>query len=322
MKRLGILHSPLRALIPLMWLLWVGMSTLAAQAPAPAAAPAATPTAPAASALSQSDFVWFLIGLVSLLVLVVIVLVVATIIAIDYFFREKYGYSILPKLNINLGLQFGKLWGTKATSEKQKMDVELSHDYDGIVELDNAPPPLFNYILYGTVAYAVIYLLVFHVFESAPLQHAEYQEEVRLAEAAKAERMKNMKNFVDENTVVLLEDPTSLANGKRIFAENCAACHGQAGEGVNGPNLTDEFWIHGGGIKNIFKTVKYGVTDKGMLNWETVLKPAEIAEVSSYIMTLQGTNPPNAKEPQGDKWVPEGEAAAAGSDSTATAAAK
>ncbi|MBX3102580.1 MAG: c-type cytochrome [Bacteroidetes bacterium] len=306
MKCLRLSEHTRRVCLSFLWLLCAGLGSVYAQDPAAEAT--SSPAAPAAATLGQSDLLWFLVGLVSLLILVIFILVIATIISIDYFFREKYGYSILPSFRFKL--QLSKLWGTQARSARQKMDEELSHDYDGIVELDNAPPPLFNFILYGTIAYAVIYLFVFHVFDLAPLQQAEYAEELRLAEVAKAERMKNMKNFVDENTVIVLEDPASLANGKRIFAENCAACHGQAGEGINGPNLTDKYWIHGGGIRDVFKTVKYGVTDMGMLNWETVLKPSEIAEVSSYILSLQGSNPSNPKEPQGELWAPKDSVAA------------
>jgi cytochrome c oxidase cbb3-type subunit 3 len=83
---------------------------------------------------------------------------------------------------------------------------------------------------------------------------------------------------------------------------NCAACHGQKGEGVVGPNLTDAYWIHGGGIKNVFKTIKYGVPAKGMIAWETQLSPSQIQKVASYVLTLQGTNPPNGKAPEGEIW--------------------
>src|SRR5690606_20408702 len=90
--------------------------------------------------------------------------------------------------------------------------------------------------------------------------------------------------------------------GKNIYIQNCAACHGKEGEGGVGPNLTDEFWIHGGGVKNIFKSVKYGIPQKGMISWKASLSASNIKDVSSYIMSIKGTTPPNAKEPQGEKY--------------------
>ena len=93
-----------------------------------------------------------------------------------------------------------------------------------------------------------------------------------------------------------------MGQGELIFKSFCAACHGQKGEGTVGPNFTDEYWIHGGGIQNVFKTIKYGVPDKGMIAWAAQLKPADMQKVASYILTLKGTNPPNPKAPQGEIW--------------------
>jgi cytochrome c oxidase cbb3-type subunit 3 len=106
-----------------------------------------------------------------------------------------------------------------------------------------------------------------------------------------------------------LKDSKIVSSGKEIFIAKCVACHGQAGEGGVGPNLTDEYWLHGGSINDIFKTVKYGVPEKGMIAWQATLKPNEIQSVSNYILSIQGSNPANAKAPQGEK-------ATAGVDST------
>jgi cytochrome c oxidase cbb3-type subunit III len=100
---------------------------------------------------------------------------------------------------------------------------------------------------------------------------------------------------------LLVSDAKVLAEGKEIFTGKCVACHGALGEGGVGPNLTDEYWLHGGTINDIFKTIKNGVPEKGMISWKATLKPNEIQSVSNYIASLAGTTPPNGKAPQGDK---------------------
>lgn len=187
----------------------------------------------------------------------------------------------------------------------KEKDILLDHDYDGIRELDNNLPPWWKYGFYLTIVFAFVYLIAYHVTGSAKLQLAEYEEELSIAEQQKHERMKTLAGFVTEENVTVLLDAEALGKGKEIFQKNCAACHLANGGGQVGPNLTDEFWIHGGGIKNIFKTIVHGVPAKGMISWQAQLSPKQIQQVSSYILTFHGTNPPGAKEPQGDKWVEE-----------------
>ena len=119
--------------------------------------------------------------------------------------------------------------------------------------------------------------------------------------------MANAAESITEDNVVYLIDATAIEKGAAIFKGNCATCHGQLGEGGAGPNLTDEYWIHGGGIKNVFKTIKYGVPAKGMIAWQSQFSPSQMQKVSSYVLSLQGSNPPNAKSPQGPKYVAEEE---------------
>ena len=187
-----------------------------------------------------------------------------------------------------------------APMEKEK-DILMEHDFDGIKELDNRIPPWFNYLFYATVIFGIIYMLDYHVFKTGKLPAQEYQEEMQKAALQRAELIRSGA-LVNENNVTRLTDASALNNGKEIFKANCVPCHGEKGQGIIGPNLTDEYWIHGGGIKNVFKTIKYGVPAKGMLTWEGKLNPREIQEVASYVLSLQGTNPPNAKPPQGQKW--------------------
>jgi cytochrome c oxidase cbb3-type subunit 3 len=124
-------------------------------------------------------------------------------------------------------------------------------------------------------------------------------------------------NNVDENSVVALDDASALADGKKTFDANCASCHLADGGGSVGPNLTDAYWIHGGGIKNVFTTIKYGVLDKGMISWQETLSPVQMQNVASYILTLQGTTPATPKAPQGTLYDPAAEAAVATGDTTA-----
>lgn len=185
--------------------------------------------------------------------------------------------------------------------EKEK-DIMLDHNYDGIRELDNKIPPWFNYIFYGTVVFAVFYMINYHVLSAGDVQASEYKEEVRLAEEKQAELIKSGA-LLDENTLTALTDASALNAGKETFLKNCAVCHTEKGGGLVGPNLTDDYWIHGGGIKNVYATIKNGVPAKGMISWKTQLNPRQIQEVASYILTLRGTNPPNPKAPEGILYV-------------------
>lgn len=183
---------------------------------------------------------------------------------------------------------------------EQEAQIDLGHDYDGIRELDNRLPPWWLYGFYATIIFGAIYLWRHQVSHTAPSSIEEYTIAVQDAEREKAAYLKKAANNVDENNVHIIADAGALAAGKSVFQQNCAACHGKAGEGLVGPNLTDDYWLHGGSIADIFKTVKYGWPDKGMRSWKDDLSAAQIAQVSSYIKTLYGTHPSNAKEPQGE----------------------
>lgn len=188
---------------------------------------------------------------------------------------------------------------------EQERDVLLDHDYDGIKELDNNLPPWWKYGFYFTIVYAVFYLFIYHVSGIGKLPLEEYKDELLLAEKQKEERMKLNAENVNEENVVALTEVNVIAMGKETFTKLCVTCHRADGGGQVGPNLTDDYWLHGGGIKNIFKTITYGVPNKGMISWQSQLSPKQIQTVASYILTLKGTNPPGPKEPQGDKWIEE-----------------
>lgn len=194
---------------------------------------------------------------------------------------------------------------TKSRSIEREGEIIMDHDYDGIRELDNVLPPWWVYLFYGTIIFGVVYMVRFHVAGDYT-QNEEYEQEVAEARLAIEEYKKTAKDLVDANTVEFLSEPADLNAGEKIFTTNCVACHMADGGGGIGPNLTDKYWILGGGIKNIFSTVSEGGRDgKGMIAWKQSLKPLEIAQVSSYIMTMEGNTPANPKAPEGDVWVDE-----------------
>ncbi|MBL7884660.1 MAG: c-type cytochrome, partial [Bacteroidia bacterium] len=188
---------------------------------------------------------------------------------------------------------------------EKEADILMDHNYDGIKELDNDLPPWWKYGFYLTIVFAFIYLVHYHVTSTGDLQAKEYDKSVEAAKIAKEEYAKKAANNVDENSVTLITDVAEIEKGKNIYMEMCAACHGRMGEGGIGPNLTDEYWIHGGSLKNIFASIKYGWPEKGMKSWQAEYSPVEIQLLTSYIKTLVGTNPANAKEKQGDLYTEE-----------------
>ncbi len=254
------------------------------------------------------------------------VIILSVVVFIELFVI-LYLYSILQRMLVALGYKEKKesAWSWKSISKRmtnaapieQEGEVETDHVYDGIRELDNSLPPWWVYMFYATIAFSFIYVIYYHL-GNGPTQDQEYMKEVELASLKKTEQLKQTASKVDENTVELLTDAAEIAKGKSSYITKCAACHGQNGEGGVGPNLTDDYWLHGGSIKDIFKTIKYGVQEKGMIAWEAQMQPSEMQQVSSFIKSLKGTNPANAKAPQGDLYKEE---ATSSTDTTNTAAA-
>ena len=173
----------------------------------------------------------------------------------------------------------------------------LEHNYDGIRELDNNLPPWWKYMFYATIVFSVVYMGYYHL-SSGTSSAAEYENEVRQAQLALA--ASQGQSTVNADNVKLLTDAASLAKGKDIFDKNCASCHGTKGEGLVGPNLTDDYWIHGGSVKEVYIVLVNGVLAKGMPSWRAQFSSQDLEATASYIKSLKGTNPPNAKEPQGD----------------------
>ena len=204
------------------------------------------------------------------------------------------------------GFSFSHWWTTmnrrfftRAVPVEKEEDILLDHDYDGIKELDNALPPWWKYGFYFTIGVAVLYLLRFHVWKTGPDPIQEYNQEMKVAAAKFEDYRKKAGDVFDEKTVTMA-DANGIAEGDKIYHSNCFACHGGKGEGGVGPNLADNYWLHGGSINDIFKTIKYGVREKGMQAWEKTYSPTQIKNLASYIKTLAGTNPPKPKAPEGD----------------------
>jgi cytochrome c oxidase cbb3-type subunit 3 len=186
---------------------------------------------------------------------------------------------------------------------KPQHEVRLMDEqFDGITELDNNVPPWFNYLFGATVIFAAAYFVNYHVVGGSPLSAEEYQQEVAAADVARRVRIAG-EGSINEDALVALADEESVKTGKEKFQKNCISCHGAMGQGIVGPNLTDQYWINGGGIKNVFTTIKNGVPAKGMISWKLVFTPKEIQQIASYVLTLQGTNPPGAKKSEGTIWV-------------------
>ncbi len=248
---------------------------------------------------------WTLFSVLMLELLVIILLVL--------FIRNLWKTLYPSTIVIKEGKATGESWFlatwhkldkqffTKATPIEKEADILLDHDYDGIKELDNALPPWWKFGFYITIGVACIYLLKYEVWETGPNPTQEYVAEMNTAKADVEAYVASLKNNVDEKSVTM-SDAAGIAAGQVSFSKTCVACHGTKGEGGVGPNLTDDYWIHGGAIADLFKTVKYGYPDKGMQSWQTTYSPIQIQELVSYIKTLKGTNPPNAKAPQGDLY--------------------
>lgn len=196
---------------------------------------------------------------------------------------------------------------TDAVPVEREHEIMMDHEYDGIRELDNNLPPWWVWMFYVTIIFAFVYMIWYHVLPYSENQHERYVAELLQAEEERQAYIALRGEMVDENNVEFLADAADLKAGRAIFMEHCQACHAADGGGGVGPNLTDTYWIHGGSINNVFAVIKYGVPTKGMISWQTQLRPKEMAQVSSFIKTLEGTEPANPKEPQGEIWTPPAE---------------
>lgn len=197
---------------------------------------------------------------------------------------------------------WNRIMGLKPISEEK--DLVMEHEFDGIAELDNPTPAWFMVLFYGTILFAVVYMFSYHVAGWGKLQEEEYVAELEQAEndrIALLQKPGGGAAKINEDNVEQSTEPAVLMAGATTFKNACTPCHGEHAEGTVGPNLTDEYWLHGGTVKDIFKTIKYGVPEKGMIAWEKTMNAKQISELTSYILSLQGSKPAGAKAPQGEK---------------------
>jgi cytochrome c oxidase cbb3-type subunit 3 len=246
--------------------------------------------------------------LVFLFLLIAIEITINAVDTITYLLLTEEQKAKLEEIN-NLSFTDSAIYKKVATFLLKPKQVEdegqllLDHDYDGIKELDNNLPPWWVYLFYLCIAFAAVYLVRYEIL-GADNQETELKKEMAQAQIDIAEYKKTAPDLMDEKTVTLLTDAADLAAGKAIFIANCVACHRADAGGQIGPNLTDDQWILGGGIKNVFHTLLNGGRDgKGMISWKGTLKPKQMQEVASYVLSLKGTNPKDPKAPEGEIWV-------------------
>ena len=261
---------------------------------------------------NQPAFIKFPMVAVFLLVfLFLLIAIEVTINAVDTIMyhllteEQKIKLTEVKKVSFTDSALYKKVANFFIQPQQQEDEGELllHHDYDGIKELDNNLPPWWVYLFYACIIFSVVYLVRFEIM-GADNQETELKKEMAQAQIDIAEYKKTAPDLMDENSVTLLTDAANLAAGKAIYTTNCVACHRADAGGQIGPNLTDDQWILGGGIKNVFHTLVNGGRDgKGMISWKGTLKPKQMQEVASYILSLKGTNPKDPKAPEGEVWV-------------------
>lgn len=181
----------------------------------------------------------------------------------------------------------------------QKQDQLLDHDYDGIKEYDNDLPSWWLWLFYITIIISAVYAVWFH---GGFTERAQDKVAREIAAQQQTAATQAKAGPTEERLLALVNDPKMLAVGKEVFAGKCSPCHGPDGGGLIGPNLTDKYWIHGGRITDIHRTITEGVPDKGMVTWDGIISDDEINAVAAFIWTLYGTTPGTPKEPQGEPF--------------------
>ncbi len=251
----------------------------------------------------SNDSLLLVLGALMIITILVLLICIYVLYALNRMVEDRKSGEGVTMEKVSLWTKLNQKFGSgELLPVDQEEEIMLDHSYDGITELNNHMPPWLKYLFYATIVFAIGYMLHYMVLGTGKLQIQEYEEELAAAEKQASERSLLTSNSIDEHNVVFVTDAAALEKAKTLYIQNCAACHAADGGGTVGPNLTDEYWIHGGSIQDIFSIIKYGVQEKGMIPWHDKFTPEEIQNISSYIMTLQGTIPANPKAPQGEKY--------------------
>ena len=187
-------------------------------------------------------------------------------------------------------------------NESEKRDPnELKHEYDGIHECNYPAPQWWQILFYACIVWGVGYIFYFNSFDGESLRH---RLDAQLVDIERIRLSTVSEGPSNDDLLKLAANPESMKTAKETFLGKCASCHGDHGQGIIGPNLTDHFWIHGGKPTEIYRTIDKGVSDKGMPPWGAILAPADLKSVVAYVTTLQDTHPENPKAPQGTEVKP------------------
>lgn len=181
-----------------------------------------------------------------------------------------------------------------------EQDHLLDHNYDGIQEYDNPMPRWWVAIFWATIVFSVFYVIFYHG-GPGKLAIEAYNEDMVAYYDLQAQQFLALGEITEDTLHGLMDNEAMMAGAQQVFVSRCAQCHGTNAEGNIGPNLTDQYWLHGNQLTDIYRTIMEGVVDKGMQSWRNVLRPAEIMSLAAYVGTLRGTEPPNPKAPQGEE---------------------
>jgi cytochrome c oxidase cbb3-type subunit 3 len=184
---------------------------------------------------------------------------------------------------------------------------KVLHELDGIKEYDNPMPGWLLAIWWGSLLFAAGYLIFYALSFGEGSLEAEYRASTQQA-VAEVQAYFDAHPIAPPTPAVLLagaRNPAVLEAGASRFARTCAPCHGEAAQGLIGPNLTDDRWLHGGSVEQIFQTVAKGWPAKGMPPWGRTLPPEELAALVSYVRSLQGSHPGDARPAEGEVVVAE-----------------
>lgn len=250
-------------------------------------------------ATEQGRLLLIIGGMLVFLIILLIVMAGLLVKTAEIILRKKAAEK--GEVRLSFYQQFKKKWVTgNLRPVDQQADMLLDHNYDGIKEMDYGMPPWLKYVFIGTFLFAVFYVPAYLIFDIVPDQQTEYQAEIDEAALIAEAKMKAGFISITAETAEYQTDEAVMKAGQVLYKKNCAVCHADDGGGGVGPNLTDDYWIHGEDMKGVFTTISEGVPAKGMIPWKGLMSPQQIQDVSNYILSMVGTAPAQGKEPQGE----------------------